>query len=143
MMELNLSYLPTTMPSRAWACNLERLSALYVSWLKYPIENNSNHVLDLGLALWTSSNGVDIFRTNQPGTWLSIIAAWQTTKYQNSLPTCFSVINALDIWIKVSHVCSANPSEDWLPSGEVIMLEPLDRIHMREFPLINFLSKLE
>ena len=46
------------MPSSVFACNLERLLALSVSWLKYPIENSSNHILDSGLELWTSSNGV-------------------------------------------------------------------------------------
>ena len=49
MMELDLSYLPTAMPSSVCACNLELLSALSVSWLNYPIENNSNHVLESGL----------------------------------------------------------------------------------------------
>ena len=57
-MELDLSSLPTAMPSRVWACNLDQLSDFSVSWLKYPIENNSNHVLESGLDSWTSSNGV-------------------------------------------------------------------------------------
>ena len=80
MMELDLSSLPTEMTSRVWACNLDRLSALSVSWLKYPIENNANHVLGSVLALWTSSNFVVSFRPNQPGTWFNIIAAWRTAK---------------------------------------------------------------
>ena len=104
MMELDLSYLPTVMPSRMWDFNLDQLSALYVSWLKYPIENNSNHVLESGLALWTSSNCVVSFRPNRPGPWFSIIAACSTVKLQNSCPTCLSVMNALAILIKVRHV---------------------------------------
>ena len=60
MMELELSSLPTVMPSSVCACNLERLSALSVSWLKYPIENNPNHDLGSGLELWTILNGVVI-----------------------------------------------------------------------------------
>ena len=123
-MELDLSSLPTAIPSRVWACNFDRLSALYVSWLRYHIENNSNHVLESGLALWTSSNGVVSFRPNRPGTWFSIISSWRTVKYQNSLPTCFYVMNALAIWIKVRHVRLANPSEDWRLAGVAIMLEP-------------------
>ena len=83
------------------------------------------------------------FRPNWPGTWFNIIAEWRTARYQNSLPTCFSVINAIVIWIKVCHVRSANPFEDWRPTGATIMLEPLDRIYWRAFQPINFLSKSE
>ena len=122
MMELDLSSLPTAIPSSVCYCNLERLSELSVSWLKYPIENNSNHVLESGLELWKISNGVVSFSPNCPGTWFSIIAACCTTKYQNYRPTCFSEMNALTIWIKELHVCSANPFEDWRPAGAVIML---------------------
>ena len=122
MMGLDLSSLPTVMPSSICACNLERLSALSVSWLKYPIEDNSNHVLESGLGLWTSSNGVVSFRPNQPGTWFSIISACHTTRYQNSRPTCFSVMNDLAIWIKICYLFSANPFKDWRPSGAAIML---------------------
>ena len=68
MMELELSSLPTVMPSSVCAYNLEQLSPLYVSWLKYPIENNSNHVLESSLELWTISNGVVSLRHNRPGT---------------------------------------------------------------------------
>ena len=68
MMELDLSSRPTAMPSSVCACILEQLSALYVSWLKYPIENSSNHALESGLELCTSSNGVVSFRPSQPGT---------------------------------------------------------------------------
>ena len=68
MMELELSSLPTAMPYSVCACNLEQLSVLSVSWLNYTIENNSNHVLELGLELWKSSNGVVSFRPNRPGT---------------------------------------------------------------------------
>ena len=46
MMELDLSSLPTVMPFRVWACNLDLLQALSVSWLKYSIENNTHHFLD-------------------------------------------------------------------------------------------------
>ena len=143
MMELDLSYLPTAIPSSVCTCNLEKLSALSVSWLKYSIENNSNHVLELGLELWTSSNEVVSLSPNRPGTWFSIIYAWRTVKYQNYLPTCFSVMNALAIWIKVRHVRSANPFEDWHPAGAEMMSEPFDSIHRMEFPPINFLSKSE
>ena len=45
MMELYLSSLPTVMPSSVCACNLEQLSALSVSWLKYHIENSSKPCL--------------------------------------------------------------------------------------------------
>ena len=143
MMGLDLSYLPTVITSRVWDCNVDLILALYVSWLKHPIENNSNHVLDSGLELWTSSNGVVIFRPNRPGTWLSIIAAWRTAKYQKSLPTCFYAMNALAICIKVRHVRLANLFEDWRLEGAAILLEPSKRIHSRAFPLINFLSKSE
>ena len=51
MMDLELSSLPTAMPYSVCACNLEKLSLLSVSWLKYPIENHSNHVLVSGLEL--------------------------------------------------------------------------------------------
>ena len=75
MMELELSSLPTAMPSMVWACNFDQISELSVSWLKYPIDNSSNHVLDSGLTLWMSSNGGVSFRPNHPGTWFSIIDA--------------------------------------------------------------------
>ena len=81
------------------------------------------------------------FKPKRPGTWLNIIAAWQTVKYQNSLPTCFYVINDLAIWIRVCHVRSTNTFEDWSPAGTAIILEPFKRIHRRAFPPINFLSK--
>ena len=68
MIELVLSSLPTAITSRVYTYNLEQLSALSVSWLKYPIENNSNHILESGLSLWTSSNSVASFRPNRPGT---------------------------------------------------------------------------
>ena len=67
MMELGLSSLPTAMTSSLCAYNLEQLPALSVSWLKYPIENISNHLLESGLELWTSSNGVVGLRPNRPG----------------------------------------------------------------------------
>ena len=142
-MELEISYLPTVMPSSVCACNLEQLSPLSVSWLKYPIENISNRVLKLSLELWTISNSVVSLRHNRPGTWFSIIAACRTAKHQNSRPTCFYVMNARSIWVKVIHVRYANPFEDWRPAGAAIMLELFDNIHQRAFPLINFLSKLE
>ena len=65
----------------------------------------------------------------------------RTAKYQNSWPTCFSVMNARAIWTKVRHVRSANPFEDWRPVGAAMMLELFDSIHRREFPPINFLLK--
>ena len=68
MIELDLSSLPTAIPSSVCAYNLEQLSALFLSWLKYPIENSSNHVLESGLELWTSSNAMVIFRPSRPGT---------------------------------------------------------------------------
>ena len=68
MRELDLSSLPTAMPSNVCACILEQLSELYVSWLKYPMENNSNHVLESGFELCTSSNGVVSLRPSWPGT---------------------------------------------------------------------------
>ena len=131
------------MPYSVCACSLEKLSALSVSWLKYTIENSSNHVFKSGLDLWTSSNGVVSLRPSRPGTWFSIISACRTAKYQNSRPTCFSVINDCAIWIIVRQVCSAKPFEDWRPDGTEMMLEPFDIIHRRIFPLINFLSKSE
>ena len=85
-MKLNLSSLPTAMPSSVCACNLERLLELSVSWLKYPIENNSNHVLESGLELWKSSNDVVSFRPNRPGAWFSIISACRNTRNQNYRP---------------------------------------------------------
>ena len=121
-MNLNLSSLPTLMPSRVCACKLEQLSVFSMSWLKYPIENNSNHFLESGLALWTSYNGVVSFRPNCPGTWFSVIAVWRTAKYQNSRPTCFSVMNALAIIIKVRHVHSASPFKYWSPVGVAVIL---------------------
>ena len=142
-MELYLSSRPTVMPSNECACSLERLSALSVLWLKYPMENNSNHVLESVFDLCTSSNGVVSLRPSRPGTWLNIIAAWCTAKYQNYRPTCFSVINARAIWIMVRQVRSANSFEDWRPAGAAIMFEPFDSIHRRSFPLINFLSNSE
>ena len=125
------------------ACSLEQLLALSVSWLKYPIDNISNHVFESGLKLLTSSNSVVSVRPSHPGTWFSLMTACRTVKYQNSRPTWFSVINAHDICIIVRHVLSANPFEDWWPSGAAIMLEPFDSIHRRAFPSINFLSKSE
>ena len=83
------------------------------------------------------------FRPNQPGTWFIIVAACRTAKYQNYRPTCFSMMNALVIWIKVRHVRSDNTFEDWRPEGAAIMLELFDNIHRRAFPPINFLSKSE
>ena len=68
MMDLKLSSLPTAMPSSVCACNLEQILPLSVSWLKYPIENNSNHVLESGLELWTISDGVVSLRPNRSGT---------------------------------------------------------------------------
>ena len=50
---------------------------------------------------------------------------------------------ALAIWIRVRHVSSDHPYEDWRPEGAVMMLEPFERIQHREFPPINFLLKLE
>ena len=123
MMELDLSSLPTTMPSIVCACNLEQLSALYVSWLKYPIENNPNHVLELGLELWTSSNCVVGLRSSRPGILFIIVAACHTAKYQNSRPTCFSVMNACAILIQVRHVRSSNIFGYWRPEGAAVVLE--------------------
>ena len=145
MMELNLSSLPTAIPSSIYACNWERLSDFLVSWLKYPIENNSNHVLESGLDLWMSSNGVVRFRHNRPGTWFSIIVACRIARYQSSCPNCQSVMNDLDIWIKLRHVRSTDPFEYWCPAGAAVILElePFDNIHRSEFPSINFLSKSE
>ena len=67
-MELELSSLTTAMPYSVCDCNLEQLSALSVSWLKYPMENISNHDLESGLDLWTSLNGVVSLRPRRPGT---------------------------------------------------------------------------
>ena len=131
------------MPSGVCDCSLERLSALSMSWLKYPIENSSNHVLDSGLELWTSSNGVVSLRPSQPWTWFRIMADFCTAKYQNSRPTCFSVMNSCAIWIIVRHVRSANTFEDWRPVGSAMMLEPFDNIHRMAFPPINLLPKSE
>ena len=142
-MELDLSSRPTVMPSNVCAGSLEQLSALSVSWLKYPMENSSNHVLESGFELCNSSNGVVSLRPSRPGTWFIIIAAWRTMKYQNYRPTCFSVINACAIWIIVRQVRSDNPFEDWRPAGASIMFEPFESIHQRAFPPINFLSKSE
>ena len=143
MIELDLSYLPTAIPSSGCACSLERLSALSVSWLKYPKDNSSNHVFDSVLELWTRSNSINSVRPNLPGTWFSIIAACCTAKYENYRPTCFSVINACAIWIILRHVLSANTFEDWRPAEAEMMLEPFDSIHRRKFTPINFLLKLE
>ena len=74
-MVLDLSSQPTAMPSSVCACSLERLSALSVSWLKYPMDNSSNHVLESGLGLCTSSNGVVSLRPSCPGNLFSSIAA--------------------------------------------------------------------
>ena len=141
MIELDLSSWPTAMPSNVCACSLERLWALSVSWLKYLMEKNSNHVLESGFELYTSSNGVVILRPSQPGTWLSIIAAWCNAKYQHSQPTCFSVINSCAIWMMVLQVCSTNSFKDWRPAGAEIMFEPFESIRQRAFPPINFLSE--
>ena len=131
------------MPYKVCACSLEKLSALSVSWLKYPMENNSNHVLESGFELCTSSNGVVSLMPSRPGTWFSIIAAWHTAKYQDSRPTCFLVINDRAIRIIVLQVRSANPFEDWRTSGAEIMFEPFESIHWRAFTPINFLLKSE
>ena len=93
---------------------------------------------------WTISNGMVSFRPNRPGTWFSIIASWQTAKYQNYLLNCFSVLNALAIWIKVRHVRSDNPFEDCCTAGAAIMLEPFERLiggHFRR--LISCQSRSE
>ena len=68
MLEFDLSSRPTAMSYSVCACSLERLSALSVSWLKYTIENSSNHVLESGLELYVSSNGVVTLRPSQPVT---------------------------------------------------------------------------
>ena len=81
-MELGLSSLRTVIPSMLWSCNLDRLSVLFLSWLKYSVDNNYNHVLELGLALWMSSNGVVSFRHKWLGTWIIIITACENAKYQ-------------------------------------------------------------
>ena len=138
-MGLGLSSLYTVMPYSVCACNVERLSALSVSWLKYTIENSSNHVLESGLELWASSNGVVRLRPSRPGTLFGIIDAYRTAKYQNYWPTCFSMINYRVIWIKVRHVHSANPLKDFFPVGVAMMLETFDNIHQGAFTPINFL----
>ena len=140
---MDLSFLPTVMTYSVCACNLEQLSAVSVSWLKYPTENSSNHVLKSGLELCTSSNGVVGLRPIWPGTSFSIIAACHTNKYQHFRPTCFYVMSACVIWIKVCHVRSANPFEYWRPAGAAIMLVTFDNIHLRAFTPINFVSKSE
>ena len=142
-MELDLSSWPTAISSSVCDCSLEWLSALSVSWFKYPIENSSNHVFESGLGLCTSSNGVVSLRPSWPGNWFSIISAYRTAKYQNYRPTCFYAINAHAIWIIVRHVRSANTFEDWCPAREAVMLEPFDNTHWREFLQINFLLKSE
>ena len=68
MIELDLPYQPTAMPYNVCACSLEELSALSVSWLKYPMDNNSNRVLESGFELCTSSNGVISLRPSRPDT---------------------------------------------------------------------------
>ena len=68
MIEFDLSSCTIEMPSSVCACSLERLSELYVSRLKYPMENSSNHVLESGLELCTSSNGVVSLRPSRTGT---------------------------------------------------------------------------
>ena len=143
MIEFDISYRPTAMPSSVCACSLEQLSALSVSCLKYPIEISSNHVLESGLELCTSSNGVVSLRPNRPGTLFSIIDAWRTAKYQNYWPALFSVINARAVWIILRQVRSTNPFEEWSRAGAAMIFEPFDSIHRMAFPLINFLSKLE
>ena len=68
MMEFDLSSQPTAMPYSVCACSLEQLSELSVSWLKYPMANISNHVLESSLELCTSSNGVVSLSPSRPGT---------------------------------------------------------------------------
>ena len=143
MIEFDLSYLPTEIPSRVRACSLYRISVLYVSWLKYYMENNWNHVLEFGLVLWTNSKGVVSFKPKRPRTWLIIIYAWWNVKYQNSLTTWFYVMYALVICIRVRHVRSDNPFRYWRPSGAAIMFDLLERIQHSAFPPISFLLKLE
>ena len=142
-MEFDLSSLPTSIPFRVYAWSLDRFSVLSVSWLKYRMENSSNHILEFDLDLWTTSKGVVSFRPKRQGTWLIRIAAWQTAKYQNSLPTWFYVMYDITIWIRVHHVRSANPFEDWHPAGAAIMFDLLAKIQHSAFPPISFLSKLE
>ena len=86
MIKLDLSSLPTEMPSSVCACNLEQILALSVSWLKYLIENNSNHVMESGLELWYISKVVVSSRPNWPGTWFIIISAWRTANHIWELP---------------------------------------------------------
>ena len=52
-------------------------------------------------------------------------------------------MNALAIWIKVLHVHSANPFEDWCLEKTEMMLELFDSIHWTAFLLIKYLSKSE
>ena len=68
MIDLDLSYLPTAMSSSVCASNLYQLSPLSMSWLNYPKENNSNHVLESGFELCTISNGVVGLRPSRLGT---------------------------------------------------------------------------
>ena len=143
MIEFDLSYLPTVIPSWVSAYSLDRLSVLSVSWLEYTMENNSNHVLEFGLKLWTNSKGVASFRPKRPVTWLSIIVEWRTAKYQNYLTTWFYVIYGIAIWIRLLHMRSDNPLDDWLSAGAYIMFHPLERIHGSAFHHISFLSKSE
>ena len=107
------------------------------------IYNSSNHVLESGLELCTISNGVVSLRPSWPGNWFSTISACCTAKYLHSRLTCFYLMNACAIWIRVRNVHSANPFEDCRPAGAAMMLETFDNIHPREFPLINFLLKSE
>ena len=51
MMEFDLSPIPNDITFRVCACSLDQLSVLLVSRFKYSMENNSNHVLELGLEL--------------------------------------------------------------------------------------------
>ena len=67
-MDLDLSSRPTAIPSSVCACILKEILAFYVSWLNYPIENSSNHILESGLELCSSSNGVVSLMPSRPGT---------------------------------------------------------------------------
>ena len=67
-MEFDLSSRPKAMPYGMCDCSLELLSELSVSWLKYPIENSLNHVLELVLELCTIPNGVVSLRPSRPST---------------------------------------------------------------------------
>ena len=75
-------------------------------------------------------------RPSRQGPLLSIIAACRTAKYQDYRPTCFSMMNASVIWMKVRHVCSINLFEDWRLEEAAMMLELFDNIHQRAFPPI-------